>query len=546
MLVELRVRNLGVIEDATLELGRGMTAVTGETGAGKTLVVEALELLVGGRADPTLVRAGADEAIVEGRFEHDDDDEAAYDDDDDGQTLVARAIRNGGRSRAWLNSMMSTVSALSEAGARLVDLHGQHAHQSLLDPTSQRQALDTYGNVDLGPMNQARARVRAATAEIERLGGDEKERARQADLLRYQIEEITSAHITGTTEDDELRLEELRLSAASDLRAAASVALDALDADGAGASEAMGRAIASLEGHDALEDLRKRVLGLQADTADIASELRRVTETWEDDPQRLADVSARRATLADLRRKYGNTIEEVIAFASDAEARLIEVESTEERAAGLETELSEARQDLATAETAVAKARRSAAPRLGGSVEMNLRKLAMPQARIEIAVGDDPAGDEVTFMLGANPGEPALPLHKVASGGELARTMLALRVVVAGGRPTLVFDEVDAGIGGAAAEAVGQALHALGEHAQVLVVTHLPQVAAFAESHFVVEKKVRVGRTIASVRQVEGDDRVAELARMLSGRPASTSARQHAEELLHEASKVRVAAGTVD
>ncbi|MFZ0668003.1 MAG: DNA repair protein RecN [Acidimicrobiales bacterium] len=548
MLVELRVRNLGVIEDATLELGRGMTAVTGETGAGKTLVVEALELLVGGRADPTLVRAGAEEAIVEGRFEHDDREhqQAAYDDDDDGQTLVARAIRNGGRSRAWLNSMMSTVSALSEAGARLVDLHGQHAHQSLLDAASQRAALDSYGNIDLGPLNRARARVRTATAELERLGGDEKERARESDLLRYQIEEITSAHITGATEDDELWAEELRLSAATDLRAAASLALDALDAEGPGASDAMGRAVAALDGHDPLAELSARVLGLQADAADIASELRKITETWEDDPERLAAVSQRRARLADLRRKYGNTTEEVIAFGADAEARLVEVESTEERAALLETELVTAREDLATAEAAVAKARKKAAPRLAASVQTNLRELAMPQARIEIAVGDNPAGDEVTFMLGANAGEPALPLSKVASGGELARTMLALRAVVAGGRPTLVFDEVDAGIGGAAAEAVGHALHALGEHAQVLVVTHLPQVAAFAESHFVVEKKVRVGRTIATVRQVEGDQRVAELARMLSGRPASTSARQHAEELLHEASKVRVAAGSLD
>jgi DNA repair protein RecN (Recombination protein N) len=213
----------------------------------------------------------------------------------------------------------------------------------------------------------------------------------------------------------------------------------------------------------------------------------------------------------------------------------------------LEHDLVAAKKHLTAAEAAVRKARIKAAPRLAEAVEAHLRELAMPGARIEVTVGDDRAGDDVIFLLGANPGEPALPLHKVASGGELARTMLALRLVVSGGRPTVVFDEVDAGIGGQAAEAVGRALHALAEQgAQVLVVTHLPQVAAFAESHFVVEKKVLVGRTIAHVKKVEGADRVAELARMLSGRPASTSARQHAAELLSEASRVRVAPGTVD
>jgi DNA repair protein RecN (Recombination protein N) len=341
------------------------------------------------------------------------------------------------------------------------------------------------------------------------------------------------------------------------LREAASLALSALDTEGAvgsgtgtgtgsGVLDGIGSAVAQLEGREPLEDLRKRALGLQAEVADLASDLRRVIETWEDDPTRLAAVSARRAKLADLRRKYGDTLEEVIAYAEDARARLAEVETTEERASSLAAHAADARGALSVAEAAVGDARRSGAPELASAVESHLKTLAMPAARIEIAVGADPSGDEITFLLGANPGESALPLAKVASGGELARTMLALRLVVSGGRPTLVFDEVDAGIGGAAANTVGRALAALAEHSQVLVVTHLPQVAAFAEQQIVVEKQVRRGRTVATVRRVDGAERVAELARMLSGRPGSSSARQHAEELLHESAGIRVAHGTVD
>jgi len=569
MLVELRVRDLGVIEDTTLEFGPGMTAVTGETGTGKTLVVEALELLVGGRADPVLVRQGAKRALVEGRFVTDahpgvggigDGDS----EDEDTEIVLARMLPATGRSRAWVNGMMSTVSALAGAGAQLVDLHGQHSHQSLLDPASQRGALDTFAGIDLAPLNQARMLVRKISAEIERLGGDEKERAREADLLRYQVDEIMTAGISGANEDDVLRVEESKLSGATQLREAASLALTALDSEeldgsvstrsanrtgstpGTGVLDGIGAAVAQLDGHEPLEELRTRALGLQAETADLATDLRRVIETWEDDPKRLANVSSRRAKLADLRRKYGDTLEEVIAYRDDAQARLLEVETTEERASALGGELAAARAQLADVQAQVAEARRSAAPLLASAVQTHLRTLAMPAARIEVEVGDDPSGDEVTFLLGANPGEPALPLSKVASGGELARTMLALRLVVSGGRPTLVFDEVDAGIGGAAANTVGRALAALAENGQVLVVTHLPQVAAFAEQHVVVEKQVKHGRTIATVRPVDGPDRVAELARMLSGRPGSSSARQHAEELLHESAGIRVAPGTVD
>jgi DNA repair protein RecN (Recombination protein N) len=549
VLVELRVRDLGVIEDTTLNIENGMTAVTGETGAGKTLVVEALELLVGGRADPVLVRSGATEALVEGRFsncEVEDDAKHLAEDDGEGETVLARALPASGRSRAWVDGRMATASALSEVGSRLVDLHGQHSHQSLLDPVSQRAALDTFAGTDLGPVSRARSLVRELTVEMRGLGGDQIERAREIDLLRHQVHEIESAGISGPSEDEILSAEEARLSDAASLREAAARSIAELDGENGGVLDGLGRAVAHLEGYQLLDELRTRAHGLQAEAADLASDLRMVVETWDDDPERLEVVSLRRAKLADLRRKYGSTLEEVTKYGEEAKRRLNDLESADERARTLALSLTEAEQDLSKEQAIVGEARRLAAPRLADAVEGHLRNLAMPSARLEVVVDDGPAGDSVVFLLGANPGEPSLPFHKVASGGELARAMLALRLVVAGGRPTLVFDEVDAGIGGTAADAVGRALAELAEHHQVLVVTHLPQVAAFAHHQVVVEKQVHLGRTRAAVRPLGHEERVVELARMLSGRPSSSSARRHAEELLDDAAKVRVTTSAMD
>ena len=525
MLVELRVRDLGVIEDATVLLGPGMTALTGETGAGKTLVVEALELLLGGRADPALVRPGAHEAVVEGRFALADDDEL----------LLARSVPASGRSRAWVDGRMAPVAGLAEAGGLLVDLHGQHSHQSLLDPAAQRRALDHFGHVDLGPLRALAERRRALLAELDAVGGDERARAREVDLLRHQLAEIDTAGLGDPEEDAALAGEEERLAEASAHREAAGVALGALDADAgrtAGVVDLLGQAAAALGDRPALRALATRLVDLQAEAVDLASDLRAVIEGWEDDPERLADVRARRQMLRDLSRKYGEGISGVLAFAEEAGRRLEELESAEERAVALSAELAETEAAVAAERAAVGAARRRAAPQLGRAVEGRLRPLAMAKARLEVAVGDDAGGEDVAFLLGANPGEPVLPLAKVASGGELARAMLALRLELSDAPPTMVFDEVDAGVGGEAALSVGRALAELAATRQVLVVTHLAQVAAFATQQLVVRKEVRGGRTRAAVDGVSGDDRVVELARMLSGKPDSPSARRHAEELL--------------
>lgn len=528
MLLELVVRDLGVIEGTEVSLGPGMTALTGETGAGKTLLVGALALLLGGRADPTMVRPGADEALVEGRFVGPDDREV----------VLARAVAAQGRSRAWLDGRAAPVSALAEAGAALVELHGQHAHRALVEPAAQRRALDAYGNVDLAPLAAARQALRQAEAALADLGGDRQDRARQADLLRFEVEEIAGAAIEDADEDRRLAAEEERLAdlgAHRDAAAAAVAALVGDDLAGGGATDAVGGARRGLGGRPAFAELAGRLDAVQAELADVAAELRRVVDTWEDDPARLEAVRARRHRLRELCRRYGGEggdLAAVVQRGESAARQLQAMADAEAAAVAAAAVIEERRADVAAAEAAVAAARRAAAPALGEAVARRLRDLGMPRARLAVTVDGPGPADDVAFQLGANPGEPMLPLAKVASGGELARAMLALRLVLSEAPPTMVFDEVDAGIGGEAALAVGRSLAELARHQQVLVVTHLAQVAAFADRQLSVHKTVVGQRTRSDVVAVDGPEREAELARMLSGQPGSATARRHAAELL--------------
>jgi DNA repair protein RecN (Recombination protein N) len=541
MLTELRVAQLGVIEDLTVVLGPGMTVLTGETGAGKTLIVDAISLLRGARADPTVVRPGEREAVVEGRFVGASNDE---------DLVLRRTIPASGRTRAYVDGRLASGPELAELGEQLVDLHGQHAHQSLLQSAAQRSALDIAGGISTDEVTQARHAVRELLSRRAELGGDPRARARELDLVRYQLTELDAANLASPTEDDDLRQEEDWLADAAALRDAAASVADALTAD-EGSVDALGSLVGRLSGRAPLAGLHDRLLDLQSELADLASEARAAAEVFEDNPPRLAEIGMRRHLLTELRRKYGATLPDVLAFREEARSRLAELEAHDDHARQVESDLRTAEAGLAAAETRLRDARRAAAPRFASGVESALRLLAMPRARFAIDVGSDRAGEGVTWLLGANPGEPLLPLAKVASGGELARAMLAVRLVLTNrktraaagssavapaavppGPPTLIFDEVDAGIGGEAAVAVGQALAALsGEH-QVLVVTHLPQVAAFGDRHLVVRKQTVGKRTTATVEEVDAEARVIELSRLLSGRPDSPTARRHAEELL--------------
>ena len=535
MLLELAVRDLGVIPDLRLLLSKGMSVVTGETGAGKTMVVDAIELLVGGRADPLLVRTGADEAWVEGRFLlRAADREVVGDfggDLEDVEVVLARAIPRNGRSRAYVDGRLATVSALVELGERLVDLHGQHAHQSLLSPVAQRAALDRFAGIDLEPLEAARQRERDIAQELAKLGGDERARAREIDLLRYQVEELDAAGLTGPDEDEELAAEEDVLADATAHHAAAAEAVAALTDEG-GAADPLGTAIAALTGRSPFAAQEERLRALAVELSDVAVEVRGAGETIDEDPARLDLLRERRQLLSDLRRKYGETLAEVLGEAERLGARLAELEDHDRRAAQLDEAQAKARKAYEEEAAKVAAARRAASPELAKAVEANLRELAMPSARLDVRVqGDDP-GDDVVFLLAANPGTEPQPLNKVASGGELARSMLALRLVLTSAPPTLVFDEVDAGIGGSAATAVGRALARVARDHQVLVVTHLAQVAAHADAHVQVAKQSDGDVTVSDAAVLDHDERVIELSRMLSGQPDSDTARRHAEELL--------------
>ncbi len=533
MLVELIVRNLGVIDELALVLGPGMTAVTGETGAGKTLVVEAIDLLVGGRAEAGMVRSGTNEASVEGRF-------VAVVDGEEQELVLRRVIPADGRSRAYINGHLATVGGLAEWGAGLVDLHGQHDHQSLLATAAQRHALDVFGGIDLLPLQTAKDTVRSIEDRLAQLGGDGRERAREADLLRFQIEELASATLDDPDEQRRLDDEERVLADALAHRDAAAVAVEHLRGD-SGAVEGLSAAWRAVADRSPFASMAARLAGAMAEVDDLVGELRSAGEGIDEDPERLTWVLQRRHQLRELCRKYGDTLGEVMAFEAAAQIRLDEIESRDERARALDAELASAVADRLHAAAVVGAARAEAAPRLARAVGSNLATLAMGKARVEIQVGAPP-GDDVLFLLAANPGSVAAPLAKVASGGELARTMLALRLVLSEAPPTLVFDEVDAGVGGAAAVAVGRSLAQLGDRHQVLVVTHLPQVAAFADSQVVVRKDVRGRRTAISIAPVEGDGRAAELARMLTGDPSSGTSLDNARDLLQTSASQRESA----
>jgi DNA repair protein RecN (Recombination protein N) len=519
MLCELHVRDLGVVADVELVLGSGLIAVPGETGAGKTLVVTAIDLLVGGRADTTMVRPGASEAVVEARVVV-----------GDSEHVIRRVIPAKGRSRAYIDGNLATLAELSALGSTLVDLHGQHDHQSLLAPAVQRAALDRFGAIDLEPLRAARRRVAEVDQQLAALGGDPRERAREIDLLRFQVDELLASGLDDPDEDDRLRDESDLLADASGHTEAAALALGHLT-DDHGVLDGLGASLAAVADRSPFAEVVGRLHSVIAELDDVVRELRTIAERIEADPERLEMIGTRRRELQDLRRKYGERLTDVIEWRDRAAERLAELEGHDERAAALDAERIEALAEVAAREGEVERARRAAAPGLAERVAGHLVDLALPNARIEVAV-DGIAGRDVTFLFAANPGMPVQPLAKVASGGELARAMLALRLVLTEGPPVLVFDEVDAGIGGAAAIAVGSALAHLADDHQVLVVTHLAQVAAWADQHVVVDKVTSADTTSTSLTVAEGDRRIGELARMLSGSPESEIARRHARELL--------------
>ena len=531
MLAELSVSDLGVIEGISLVLEPGMTALTGETGAGKTMLVGAIGLLAGDRADPSVVRPGATEATVQGRFVVGEE-----------ELVLTRVVPRTGRSRAYRDGRLITAAELTELAHDLVDLHAQHAHVGLLTTVSQRRALDRFAGVDLDALEAARAAVRRAEQALDELGGDASARDRERDFLRYQLDEIDAAGLLDEGEDDRLLAEESVLADADAHRAAAAVAEAALGTE-RGARDQVAAALAELGSRAPFVALVERLHAVEAELADVVRDLQSTAEGIEADPERLARVQERRAQLGDLRRRYAgdarSSMADLFAVRQELADRLEELESHADRAAAAERAHQESLDALSAAATVVGARRREHAPALAAAVQTRLADLALAKAKVSLEVGDVDPGDDVSFLLSLNPGLPAAPLAKAASGGELARTMLALRLIVGAPVPTLVFDEVDAGVGGAAARAVGRALAALAEAKQVLVVTHLPQVAAFADAQIALTKHDDGTSTVMQAEVLGAEPRVRELARMLSGLADSDTGQDHAEELLATAAVER-------
>jgi len=545
MLRELHISGLGVIEDLDLELHPGLNVLTGETGTGKTMVTVGLQLALGRRGGTSLVRAGAPAAKVQARF---DAPPAAASAGwaEDGEVLLARTVTAEGRSTARVSGQLAPVSALAELAGDLVEVHGQHEGQRLLSTVAQTRFLDRFaGGEHLDAVEALRVehgRLRDAQAALAELDERERDRERQMDLLAYQAREIeTAAPRPGET--DELKLEAARLDHAGRLLERASSAERSLAAED-GAADALGAASAELraagEVDPGAEELAARAFELSAAATELAVEVRGYRERLELDPARLQEVRERIGALDALQRKYGKGEEEVLAFGDRARESLDALAGVEQERERAAAEVAERTERVAALAAAVSDGRARALPELTEALQRELGELGMEGASIEVTLVPNPdlvsgGAEHAAFVFSGGPGQPAQPLAKVASGGELSRTMLACRSVLVDldDVPTLIFDEVDAGIGGQAGVAVGRRLANLALGRQVVVVTHLPQIASFADQHI----RVRKDAGKASVEVLDDAERVEELSRMLAGLPRSDAAAAHAEELLSEAGR---------
>jgi DNA repair protein RecN (Recombination protein N) len=544
VLSELHVRDLALVEEVWLELGPGLTVLTGETGAGKTVLVGALKLLLGERGDSDMVRHGAGEAAVEGRFSLDGTD-----------VLVRRRISAEGRSRCAIDGEMATVGMLGELLGAQVDLHGQHEHQALLSPSKHAAYLDRFIGL---PAETALARYRAALAEmraarevLERTEAALGDRDKRVDYLRFQMNDI-DAVAPQPGEDDELEARLPRLRHGERLAGAAVAARAALGDEG-GASDALTAAIAALraaQGLDpALDEYAEGIGRLDVEIGELAASLRDYADGVERDPAALDETEHRLQRLTDIKRKYGPSLDDVLRVREEAERELGMLDEGEEGLARAREALEKTRVRLGAIGEELRAVRGAAVAEFTGALRDAAADLALPGAVFDVAItplelegwtADGP--DRIEFLFASAAGEPPRPLARVASGGEISRVMLALKSVLgtADSVPVLVFDEVDAGIGGATALAVGRRLALLAADHQVLVVTHLPQVAAYADAHIVVAKGDSDGRTVTIASAVAGEERVREIARMLAG-GASDASLAHARELLASATEERTA-----
>lgn len=552
MLTELRIRNLAVIDSVTLPVAPGFNVLSGETGAGKSIIVGALGLLLGERSSADVVRGGAERAIVEGVFDGSGNSELANAleergiESEDGLLVLRREVAAGGKSRAWINDVTVTTGALAAIGRLLVNLHGQHESQALLSEDAQRDVLDALAGAsavvkEVATTHAELESIRAAIADLTRR---RDEAVKRADYLRHMAREIQDAHLV-VGEEERLDDEARRLTHAVELRTHIAQALAAIEGDD-GALDALGTARRAVQssvrldpaGSPLSDAIDQSLVTLQ----ELARDLTAYETTLDSDPERLAEIDRRRDQVSRVTRKHGGSVEAALAALRDAQSELEVLDTAAVDLKGLMVREAATRDSLTEKAARLSKLRQKASKKLASEVEAQLPELGLPGGRFAVQL--EPAGDisasgaeRVEFRVALNVGHEARPLARTASGGELSRVMLALKTILArlDRVPTLVFDEVDAGIGGTVALKVGDSLRRLAEHHQVLVITHLAQVAARAHHHVVVAKGAKGGVSTADISVVQRDDRVTEVARMLGGDPSSKVSRAHARELLEAA-----------
>jgi DNA repair protein RecN (Recombination protein N) len=556
MLVELRAENYAVIDHAIAVFGPGLNLLTGETGAGKSILVDALALLMGGKASTEVVRHGAAKAVVSCVFESTANAETVLEENgiDSGgsDVILRREILSTGKGRVFVNNQPATVAVLRQLAPELALVHAQSESLSSFDQAQQRALLDRFGGLSTDAVAAAHACWRAAAERLDELLHGEQDRLRMVDLWSYQRKEIEEARLAAG-EDEALETEKRVLANAEKLYAASMGAFEQLYEGGASAEGALRAALRNVE-ELARYDARFREAAQQLESAraavgDLSASLRDYAESLDASPERLAEIEDRLALLDRLKRKYGKSTTEVMAFAEEVARKLAEVEDRDEILKVLRADLDEAAKAYCAAASALSAERKAAAYKLAKLAEAQINSLAM-KVRFEVAVlateqeshWTATGWDTVEYRISTNPGEPLKPLHEIASGGEMSRVMLALKVSVEEGavKPkkktptprTLVFDEIDIGIGGRAAEAVGQKLKALGRGQQVLCVTHLPQIAAFADQHFLIDKREADGRTRMQIRLLDDRARTHEVARMLSGATVTETSLQHAAQMI--------------
>ena len=558
MLLELRVENYAVIDNVVVEFAPGLNLLTGETGAGKSILIDALALLLGEKSSSDVIRHGADKAVIAAVFEIEAKRIAAILEangvDDAGDELILRReIQSGGRGRVFINNQPATVTVLKQLAPVLAAIHAQNESIVSFGPSARLDLLDAYADNDLAPVDETYERwkqIRDRIAELER---DEQDRLRLLDLWSFQKKEIDSARLEAG-EDERLENEKRVLANAEKIYTAAMAAFDLLYEGDASAAATLRGATRHLEDlarfdsrfHDAAAALENARITAE----DVGSTLRDYADGINASPERLAEIEDRLATLDRLKRKYGNSLDAVIAYGEEVSRKLNEMENKDEVLRRLRADLTRAASDYLATARSLSTRRVEAARKLGRHVEAEINELAMKaRFQIEVAGSDSESNwsasgfDSVEYLIAANAGEPLRPVDQIASGGELSRVMLALKATVEGRNPksrpkaspyqrTLVFDEIDTGIGGRAAEAVGKKLKSLAQSSQVLCVTHLPQIASFADQHYQILKKEVGGKTRTSVRLLASEERTEELARMLSGAKVTETSLKHAEQLL--------------